>query len=1358
MHLRSLPIRSRSIIPSLCFFLSLLSPLAHGQGVANDHFAQATVIANPLPQDLSTSNVGATIEVGEPRHDDTLTNASLWWRWTSPSTGRVGISTSDSSFDTVLAVYTGSDLATLTPEVSNDEAGGADNTSAVVLNAVAGETYSIAVASWRSTPPGEVQLHLYQVINAPNDAFSSATVLSGDLPIVDAGSTYGATIEPGEFIGAAGSVWWRWTPTVTSDVMVQASGSATSVTLYTGSTVGALAYAGSANQPFHAVAGVTYRLRVARSALDPEGPLKLVIRRFNPPPNDAFAAAITLDPSLPIEISGTTEDGTIEASEPYANNYASASSVWYRWTPATSGAAEFLVAPDLDPQFNRNWTVTIYTGAALSGLVQISESNNFSPFYYQAGTTYRIQVRSPYYLLGKPFTLRGITGPSAPANDFFSSAEALGSLPVMATGSIAGSTREVGEPQTATSGTRGSVWFRWTAAVTGSVGFTADPESSTRVSIEAFVGTSAGTLTAAPLDAAGRLAAIAGTTYRFRVTGSYSRSGAGEFTLQLAAPPTNDALATATVLSPTLPVSFSGTTFAASRETNEPASAPQTIWFSWTPASTLQVTVQAHARSLNGRKSLDCSVGAWAGASVATLTMASGTNGVSARFTATAGVPYRIRIATSQVGEITGFLAPTPANDNYTSPSPLTGSPRRFATGTLTGATTDHLRSSAIQPVWYSFTPATATPLVIHAASLRRFPLLISLYQSLSPTTRLARSTGGDLTFTPTAGVTYLLSIDSHRRRTRVGLGGEFTLSVQPVPANDDFANATALPAAGSGSATGWTEGATQEDDEPTKPAGARGFAYGSSIWYRLTPSTAQLVTLDTEGSGFDTLVRVFTGSSLTTLTLLRECDNATPTTLTSRLSFAYGRAALEGTTSADASAAVNAFAEAVIVSPNDPTANLLLGLSRLARMQHQAAFTTMLTGWGFTPKRVNLVNPQYDVPRDANNRPAPTAGANTSAARTYGTATVLPELTAFDASAAKVTNSTFALALSDSETKDRTVSVDYADVLILRSMGQLLRSVLSLNNSWNTDIPLASLFQVKKGRRYDGEALLTLVPGLLTKRTGTDERAAFKTAFQQANTHYQTARTHLLSRATGPFNEGHLFHLSTRTDQREINWAGSANQLSAALNGPTTWAGKTIDLRPLLTTATSPRSLLPALRETKATAGSASDPTFLGAWSGGTLTSLDSLLRDNRLLHEVSSFSSWAALLLGNQSLADRTPTADPDGDGLDNFTEYVFDLHPTRSNGSEEYRAEALLNSPVDNQKHLTFSFIRLRNVPGLSYNVRLTDDFQTWDATESQIEPVGTPVTSADGVTETVTYRVRTPATSGRKYVVIRASAAP
>ena len=103
-----------------------------------------------------------------------------------------------------------------------------------------------------------------------------------------------------------------------------------------------------------------------------------------------------------------------------------------------------------------------------------------------------------------------------------------------------------------------------------------------------------------------------------------------------------------------------------------------------------------------------------------------------------------------------------------------------------------------------------------------------------------------------------------------------------PSPANDAFASATAWVPAMGNPVTGTNAGATKEAGEPAH-AGVSG---GKSVWWKYTPAVPQLVNVSTAGSGFDTLLAVYTGGSVGGLTQIAANDDAAANTTRSKLDF----------------------------------------------------------------------------------------------------------------------------------------------------------------------------------------------------------------------------------------------------------------------------------------------------------------------------------------------------------------------------------------------------------------------------------------------------------------------------------------
>lgn len=115
----------------------------------NDDFVDAKVLPSSTQLDYSERTVGASKEPGEPDHAGNGGGSSVWFSWTAPETGIVRLDTCASSFDTLLAAYTGGSLSALTQVASNDNANGSScsgtQRSELSFGATAGVTYRFAV-------------------------------------------------------------------------------------------------------------------------------------------------------------------------------------------------------------------------------------------------------------------------------------------------------------------------------------------------------------------------------------------------------------------------------------------------------------------------------------------------------------------------------------------------------------------------------------------------------------------------------------------------------------------------------------------------------------------------------------------------------------------------------------------------------------------------------------------------------------------------------------------------------------------------------------------------------------------------------------------------------------------------------------------------------------------------------------------------------------------------------------------------------------------------------------------------------------------------------------------------------------
>ncbi|HEV2711838.1 MAG TPA: S8 family serine peptidase, partial [Gaiellaceae bacterium] len=238
----------------------------------NDAFANAIALRTGSGSfDLYTT--GASKEAGEPNHAGNAGGHSVWYRWRAVRSGTMTMETRGPSIDTLLAIYTGSSVGSLTPVASNDDVSGA-TTSKVTFSVAAGTTYRIALDG-KNGVAGYISFSYDGTLGAPpNDNFTNRETLSGSSGTVFA-SNVGATAETGEpdsqFYPQPMSIWYRWTAPRSGLFSFDVNGSATGrdFDLYTGSSLASLTPAGvkvGGGRGGHiylvATSGVTYVIRL----------------------------------------------------------------------------------------------------------------------------------------------------------------------------------------------------------------------------------------------------------------------------------------------------------------------------------------------------------------------------------------------------------------------------------------------------------------------------------------------------------------------------------------------------------------------------------------------------------------------------------------------------------------------------------------------------------------------------------------------------------------------------------------------------------------------------------------------------------------------------------------------------------------------------------------------------------------------------------------------------------------------------------------------------------------------------------------------------------------------------------------
>lgn len=235
-----------------------------------------------------------------------------------------------------------------------------------------------------------------------NDNFDFPTII-GALPFSDSVDNTEATNETDEPIFCNSSpqtVWYSFTPAASTVARVDMDGSSFGDTIFSifeasGPGFGGLnildcrSFGDSVTFIFQA--GTTYYIQAGNISNGSGGDLHLNLQEIPPPSNDNFANATPIS-ALPFDDSVDTIAATNEAGEPSPScGNQGKNTVWYTFTPATSGSISANFSLISFTPF-----IAAYTGNSLVNLTEVGCSNfgNVLTIQADATTTYYFQVGS----------------------------------------------------------------------------------------------------------------------------------------------------------------------------------------------------------------------------------------------------------------------------------------------------------------------------------------------------------------------------------------------------------------------------------------------------------------------------------------------------------------------------------------------------------------------------------------------------------------------------------------------------------------------------------------------------------------------------------------------------------------------------------------------------------------------------------------------------------------------------------------------------------------------------------------------------------------------------------------------------
>ena len=482
----------------------------------------------------------AAAEPGEPLFRQPLNRldtdidrpvGSLWYAWTAPEDGffRFGVLRETSLWERLVRVdvFRGEQIAAL-------ERLGSGAWSAS-FSAEAGQSYRIRMSARDAGAP--LSLRWNKGNRPDNDDFAAAASLNGATGIFE-GDNWGATLEPGEWLGSkAASAWHRWT--APSDGVWSFFVSERELAVFTGQTVSDLRLVSGkpmSRQRFPVQSGEQYHIAVVTYDAFAEGrPYTLEWARDGAPfpdnPNDAFANATDVGNSDRGSIDIYSDAAaTVEPGEPPETGVRTR---WWSWTAPSSGRFTWRLTNTLTFEFK----VAIFAGASLDGLRLVGAPERegtlreFS-FAAQADERYWIgtglQARDSG-AFSDPIASATLTWALSPNNDGLSTAAAISATDGSLTSSNRYATTERNEAVWGLG--HSSLWWDFDAPSTGAYRFETDGRDQV-LAVYRRTGDGFGDLELIEANA-GQLTfnAVAGTRYAIRV-GTLSGGEGGNFTLR----------------------------------------------------------------------------------------------------------------------------------------------------------------------------------------------------------------------------------------------------------------------------------------------------------------------------------------------------------------------------------------------------------------------------------------------------------------------------------------------------------------------------------------------------------------------------------------------------------------------------------------------------------------------------------------------------------------------------------------------------------------------------------------------------------------------------------------------------------
>ncbi len=446
----------------------------------NDDFDSRIQLESSRRLDVVGDLTGGTVELTDDEFPGD--EASVWWSWTAPETGRALLRYVEG--DGRLVVYQGTSLSDLTRVRQFDKVGFPYTLFAVDAGQTFHLSYRSTLNDFGNTRP--VAFRIESDVRPENDTLAGSIDLGAATEFTDIRSMVAAISNGGdepETGGGMHTLWWRWQAADSHALWLTArseldASAEFSITVYDAEDLSQSYEEGLGSVLFDPTAGQRYYIVV--DALNPEvaeGDVSLIGKNAPRPLNDNRADALDLGRGETVMIQVNNLGASAEENEinhgvvlagtlfkPIGHVGVEAQhSVWYRWLPTTTGHYK-ITTDDADLRVS---IVSAGRQRRLNVLDPMLRTRTYT-IHLNGDELQELAFDSPSLEMGEHFVTIGLAPLSRPENDDIENARLLIGDNPTESGMVDGATVIRREPKHRLSfadprePTR-SVWYVWQA-------------------------------------------------------------------------------------------------------------------------------------------------------------------------------------------------------------------------------------------------------------------------------------------------------------------------------------------------------------------------------------------------------------------------------------------------------------------------------------------------------------------------------------------------------------------------------------------------------------------------------------------------------------------------------------------------------------------------------------------------------------------------------------------------------------------------------------------------------------------------------------------------------------------------------